>query len=136
MPTIKVVKLYQEQPVYDPTIVIKLALECSAQLKLFHWQTTSYSNHKSADALMKKISELIDSFVEKYVGVFGRPTMKDSSIPLTTMNKTKFLNNLKVAQEFLRGPLEKIISKNSELLNIRDEMLAEIDQALYLFTLT
>jgi hypothetical protein len=43
---------------------------------------------------------------------------------------------LKQAQDYLRGDLEKVIAKNTELLNIRDEMLGEIDQALYLSTLS
>ena len=104
-------------------------------IKVFHWYTESYSNHKATDKVLEKIMGLTDSFVEKYIGAFGRPAMKSASIPVSNMTKTKYIKTLKVAQEYLRGPLEKLISKNSELLNIRDEILGEIDQALYFATL-
>jgi len=104
-------------------------------VKLYHWYTDSYVNHKATNKLTENILELIDSFVEKYIGAFGRPTMRSSSIPATNMTKTKYIKILKTAQDYFRGPLEKLISKNSELLNIRDEMLGSIDQALYFTTL-
>jgi hypothetical protein len=52
------------------------------------------------------------------------------------MTKTKYVKLLKTAQDYLRGDLEKIIAKNTELLNIRDEMLGSLDEALYFSTLT
>ncbi|AGE58307.1 hypothetical protein PBCVNY2B_329L [Paramecium bursaria Chlorella virus NY2B] len=104
-------------------------------IKIYHWYTESYANHKSTDKVLEKFTDLTDSFVEKYIGSYGRPVMKSSSIPVTNMTKTKYLKTLKIAQDYFRGPLEKLISKNSELLNIRDELLGQIDQALYLATL-
>jgi len=104
-------------------------------IKIFHWYTESYANHKATDKVLEKIMGLTDSFVEKYIGAFGRPAMKSASIPVSNMTKTKYIKTLKVVQDYLRGPLEKLISKNSELLNIRDEILGEIDQALYFATL-
>jgi hypothetical protein len=80
---------------------------------------------------------LIDSFIEKYMGAYSRPVMKSgSSVPIQNMTKTKYVKLLKTAQDYLRGDLEKVISKNTELLNIRDEVLAELDQALYFSTLS
>ena len=104
-------------------------------VKIFHWYTESYANHKTTDKILDKIVDLTDSFVEKYIGAFGRPVMRSASIPVSNMTKAKYIKTLKIAQEYFRGPLEKLISKNSELLNIRDEMLGIIDQALYFATL-
>jgi hypothetical protein len=74
--------------------------------------------------------------VEKYMGAYARPVLKSgSSIPIQNMSKSKYIKLLKQAQDYLRGDLEKVIAKNSELLNIRDEVLAELDQALYFATL-
>jgi hypothetical protein len=39
------------------------------------------------------------------------------------------------AETFMRGELEKAISGKSELLNIRDEMLAVIQHTKYLLSL-
>jgi len=116
--------------------IVLFFFEIQMNLKMYHWNTTQYSNHKATDKLLDKLSDLIDSFIEKYIGGHARPVMKSgSNVLIQNMTKTKYVKLLKTAQEYLRGDLEKIISKNSELLNIRDEMLGELDQALYFSTL-
>lgn len=116
--------------------IVLFFFELQLNIKLYHWLTDSYSNHKSSDKLLEKISDLSDSFVEKYFGAFSRPVLRlGSAVPIQNMTKQKYVKLLKQAQAYLRGDIEKIISKNSELLNIRDEILGELDQALYLSTL-
>ena len=116
--------------------IVLFFFELQMNLKMYHWTTDSYSNHKATNKLLDKLSDLIDSFIEKYMGAYTRPVMKSgSSISIQNMTKTKYVKLLKQAQEYLRGDLEKVISKNTELLNIRDEMLGELDQALYFSTL-
>ena len=117
--------------------IILFFFELQMNLKMYHWTTDSYSNHKATNKLLDKLSDLIDSFIEKYMGAYSRPVMKSgSSISIQNMTKTKYVKLLKQAQEYLRGDLEKVISKNTELLNIRDEMLGELDQSLYFATLS
>lgn len=117
--------------------IVLFFFELQLNLKMYHWTTESYANHKATDKLLDKLSDLIDSFVEKSMGAFTRPVLKSgNSIPIQNMTKTKYVKLLKTAQEYLRGDLEKMISKNSELLNLRDEMLAELDQAQYFATLS
>ena len=116
--------------------IVLFFFELQMNLKMYHWNTTQYSNHKATDKLLDKLSDLIDSFIEKYIGAYTRPVMKSgSNVLIQNMTKTKYVKLLKTAQEYLRGDLEKVISKNTELLNIRDEMLGELDQALYFSTL-
>ena len=116
--------------------IVLFFFELQMNVKLYHWTTDSYSNHKATNKLLDNLSDLIDSFVEKYIGGHARPVMKSGcSVPIQNMTKTKYVKLLKQAQDYLRGDLEKAISKNSELLNIRDEMLGEIDQSLYFATL-
>ena len=104
--------------------------------KMLHWQTASFSNHKTTDKLFSKLSDLFDSFLEKYFGVFGRPALRsNAAVFVENMTKTKFLKLLKDAETYFKGPVDKMIANNSELKNIRDEILAEFDQARYLFTL-
>jgi DNA-binding ferritin-like protein len=117
--------------------IVLFFFELQLNLKMYHWTTTQYSNHKATDKLLDKLSDLIDSFIEKYMGAYTRPVMKSGSTVLVqNMTKTKYIKLLKTAQEYLRRDLEKTIAKNTELLNIRDEMLGELDQALYFSTLT
>ena len=116
--------------------IVMFFFELQMNVKMYHWTTESYSNHKATNKLLDNLSDLIDSFVEKYIGGHARPVMKSgSTIPVQNMTKPKYIKLLKQAQEYLRGDLEKIISKNTELLNIRDEMLGELDQAIYFSTL-
>lgn len=116
--------------------IISFFFELQMNVKLYHWTTESYSNHKATNKLLDNLSDLIDSFVEKYMGAFSRPVLKSgSSIPVQNMTKTKYVKLLKQAQDYLRGDLEKVIAKNTELLNIRDEMLGVLDQGLYFATL-
>jgi hypothetical protein len=79
--------------------------------------------------------DLTDSFVEKYIGAFGRPVMRSASIPVANMTKTKYVKTLKIAQEYFSGSATKIVKNNRGLLNIIDEILGEISQALYFATL-
>ena len=117
--------------------IVLYFFELQLNIKLYHWNAETYANHKTTNKLLDKLSDLIDSFVEKYMGAFSRPVMKvGSNVPIQNMSKSKYIKLLKQAQDYLRGDLEKIISKNTELLNIRDEMHGEIDQALYLSTLS
>lgn len=117
--------------------IVMFFFELQMNVKMYHWTTESYSNHKATDKLLDNLSDLIDSFVEKYMGAFTRPVLKSgSSIPIQNMTKTKYVKLLKQAQDYLRGDLEKVISKNTELLNIRDEILGALDEALYFSTLS
>lgn len=116
--------------------MVLFMFELQLGTKMFHWQTTSYANHKATDKLLEKLADLVDSFLEKYFGLFGRPMLRSgANVPVENMNKAKFLKLVNTADEYFRGPMAKLISKNSELLNIRDEMLAELDQTKYLLTL-
>ncbi len=37
-------------------------------IKLYHWKTTSYSEHKATDELHERLSGHIDTFVEVLLG--------------------------------------------------------------------
>ena len=42
------------------------------QYKIFHWQTRSYSQHKSFGEIYESLTENIDEFVETFIGKYGR----------------------------------------------------------------
>ncbi len=131
-------------------IIPSLLLEMSAahihfffhmreQVKLYHWQTHSYSRHKATDEVLEKLDTNIDQFVETFMGKYGRPRMtpKTATIRvanLTEVGATKFIKSC--IQE-LQGPVTNSLDakKDTDLLNLRDEMLGDLHQLLYLFTL-
>jgi DNA-binding ferritin-like protein len=49
------------------------------QLRMNHWQTKSYAEHKATDGLMEELTEYIDSIGEAALGAFGRPKINTMS---------------------------------------------------------
>jgi hypothetical protein len=108
------------------------------QLKLYHWQTKSYARHKAVDKILKELDEHIDSFVEIYIGKYGRPKLSAAQGTLKMRNLTDAgaTSLCKSAAIYLQKQLVKgLTTADSDLINIRDEMMGEMHQLLYLFTL-
>lgn len=109
------------------------------QIKLYHWQTHSYSRHKATDEVIENLDKNIDEFVEVYMGKYGRPkiTTKTSSVHIGNMNEKSAVGFIKKCITMLLGDVVKglVAARDSDLFNIRDEMLADLNKLLYLFTL-
>lgn len=109
------------------------------QIKLYHWQTYSYSRHKATDAVIDSLDEHIDKFVEVYMGKYGRPKMttKTDRIHVVNMSEKAAVKFVQACIAVLQGQLTRSLDpvKDTDLLNIRDEMLGDLNQLLYLFTL-
>ncbi len=106
-----------------------------AQIKLFHWSIMKYSAHIALDKLHSELSENIDKFVEIYIGKFNKQPLNKFTINMTA---TSDCVNLYSYLDINRENLKKIrtsLNKTSELQNIIDEMLGNIDQCIYLLRL-
>jgi DNA-binding ferritin-like protein len=110
-----------------------------SQIKLYHWQTNSYSRHKATDEVIEKLDGHIDQFVEVYMGKYGRPKMsgKTGMTNVNNLSEKSIVGFIKKCIQMLLGDCMKGLkdSVDSDLFNIRDEMLADLNQLLYLFTL-
>ena len=115
---------------------IHFFLHLRDQLKLYHWQTHVYARHIATDKVLKKLEKLIDSYVEIYIGKYGRPKMrgKNGMITLHNLTESGVTRMITTAVKYL-GQLTKSLVPDTDLINIRDEMIAELNQLLYLFTL-
>jgi hypothetical protein len=108
------------------------------QIKLYHWQTKSYARHKATDAVIDALDTNIDKYVEVYMGKYGRPKMasRNNTIKLSNLSESSIIKFIKVCIRVLQNELVKDLKPtDTDLFNIRDEMLGELDQLLYLFTL-
>lgn len=117
--------------------MVNIMMNLRDQIKIYHWQTLSYSRHIATNDLLPKLDTNIDQFVEVYIGKYGRPIFKgkNSSIKLMNYDDKDAPKFIKQAILFLTKQLPKHLSKDdSELLNIRDTILADLNQSLYLFT--
>lgn len=118
--------------------IVQRFLTVQIQVKTFHWQTYSYSRHKSTDKLFDNLLELVDQFVETYMGKMGkRLDFQKSSrtIRLQNISEKKIVYILKQFAIFLTNLDNNQKDLTSDLLNIRDEMLSTVHQTLYLLTL-
>jgi hypothetical protein len=114
-----------------------LFLQILSNIKLQHWYTTSYAQHIALDKLHGEVADLSDKFVEVFIGKYGRPKLakKDLAVllevPSATGSVTYFNACIATMQALALDPKE-----DSDLINIRDELIAAFNQAKYLFTLT
>jgi DNA-binding ferritin-like protein len=106
-------------------------------VKLYHWKTRSYSQHKATDELYERLNKHIDEFVEVLLGKENRRVkMIEKSLRILDNNTTKEINhNIYEFREFLVNMENSCKKKDTGLLSIRDDLLIDINQFLYLMTL-
>lgn len=118
--------------------IVHLMMTLRDQIKLYHWQTMNYPRHIATNDLVTKLDTNIDSFVEVYIGRYGRPklTGKTSSIHLRNFSDKEASAMIKEIIGWLERDLPKKLKRtDSDLLNIRDTILQDLNQTLYLFSL-
>jgi len=109
-----------------------------AQIKLYHWQTHSFARHKATDEVLAALDTTIDTYVEIYMGKYGRPklTTKTNTTRIQNMSEKTAAKFIHSCITYLEGPLvDHLKPVDTDLVNLRDEMLAELNKILYLFTL-
>jgi len=118
--------------------IVNLLLKLLIIIKVYHWKTKSYAEHKATDELYSILNENIDKFVEVLLGKNGsRLNMKGRNIDITDPSTTEELKKIIYEYRvFLENKLEKYIplKENTDLYNIRDEILGNLNQFLYLLT--
>lgn len=121
-------------------------LEMLNTIKIYHWSSLSYPTHKATDELHSKMSELVDSFIEIYIGHLSRRGGAGAGIPVFKRGAASeisfcecksldiFCKKLDGYITFMEG-LTKRLDGYTDLVNIRDEMVGAVAQALYLLRL-
>ena len=131
--------------------LIRYFLELLNTIKIYHWSTLSYPTHKATDELHTKLSELVDSFIEIYIGHCSRIRGRGSGIPVFQFKNSRrgkgsltsipLITSLDAFCKFLDenignlNGLTKKLDGYTDLVNIRDEMVAALAQTLYLLRL-
>jgi hypothetical protein len=114
--------------------------EMIMMVKLFHWKTHSYATHKATDELYASLNEHIDSFIEVLLGKTGSriDLMSNRTIKLIDLNSQEQLKSkimsLKSYLVGLNNNRALSTMSNSDLFNIRDEILGDLNKFLYLLT--
>jgi DNA-binding ferritin-like protein len=119
---------------------ITMMLESLMMIKLYHWKTHSFASHKATDELYGKLNENMDNFVEVLMGKMAGTRanfLSTKSINLVDLsNKKQLVGRVNAIKGYLSA-MEKTIplANATDLLNIRDEILADLNTFLYLLTL-
>jgi len=127
-------------------LIVKF-LVISNMIKLFHWKTHNYAAHKASDELFSSFNENMDKFVEILLGKMngGRIDLtKIKTIPLIDFpigpsSYDKMKKEIMSFKHYLvhleKEHLFKSEMTNTDLWNIRDEILGSLNQFLYLLSL-
>ena len=117
--------------------LVSVFLEMLNMVKLYHWKTHSYAQHKATDDLYSSLNANVDKFIEVLLGKDPkRIKMMEKKIQLIDpVNVTDFKSRIYEYREFLTDMnLHFNETRDSDLLSIRDDLLADINQFLYLMT--
>lgn len=124
--------------------IITKILQMLITVKLYHWNTMIFSVHKATDDLYGELNTLMDQFVEVLLGKHSNVSEKNRHeiLSIKTLELKNYKDNglfkkaLDDFKKYLIG-LNVVFShsENSDLMNIRDEILALLNKVSYLLTL-
>ena len=119
------------------TEIILRLLKIREQVQILHWQTKSYARHKAYDLYYEELSDLIDAFTESYQGKYGRIELPaGSSLALEDIKELDLNAFLEGIIEMLKVEISaNLDDSDTDLLNIRDEMIGLTNKLVYLLTL-
>ncbi len=118
--------------------IVQIFLQVKIMLEIYHWNTYSYSRHKASDKLLSKLSKKMDIFVESIQGSRGvrLDIGFNSVVNLEQLTDDRIVIILRQFREWLTKTLPNVIlPRETDLLNIRDDIVSDLDQGLFLFTL-
>ena len=115
--------------------IVNALLLLRNQIKLYHWQTNMFSRHKATDELVTTLDINIDKFVEVFMGKYGRPQVTHT-IALHNFTDTEGKAFIDKQIHYFQVEIRKTLADNdTDLLTICDEILGDLNQVRYLFTL-
>jgi hypothetical protein len=117
-------------------LILKL-VQIQLQWKFLHWQTFGDAKHRLYGEIYDGLGELIDEFTETMMGKYGRVEFDpEFSIMFQDIKSLSVQNFMDGITEFLVGMTDQLDSRyDTDLLNIRDEMLGLINKSKFLITL-
>jgi hypothetical protein len=118
--------------------IVSTFLEFQNQVKIYHWSTDKYARHVASDNLFNILGKNIDKFIETYQGSRNKKLKLSEKciITLSHINDLDMLEYLKEFAKWLSNDLPKVLDQkhDTDLLNIRDEILSDVNNTIYLFS--
>lgn len=117
---------------------VNFLLGLHVQLKINHWQTKGIARHEAFGNTYNSLTDLIDEFVEIAMGKYGRFVLDDetNNIKLINLSEMNPKDMVTVCSDALIEFSEDLDpKKDTDLLNLKDEMLGLLNKLQYLLTL-
>ena len=118
--------------------IVTNLLTIQNQMRVFHWQTQkkqgSFAQHEAFGKAYEELDPLVDDFIEIYQGKNGALKGKSGGFNISLSNLSDdyevFIDE---SIQYFREYLPKSLDSNADtdLLNIRDEMMAILNQTKY-----
>ena len=116
----------------NPTDLLHFLLEAADQIRVLHWGTTSYPEHVALGDLYDALSDATDKIAEALMGAQGGRFQLKGTLELVDYAEG-------VPANYVRGigeALTSITGLPTDILNMRDELLAAVHKTSYLLTLS
>lgn len=131
---------------YSCENIVKMFFKILNTVKIYHWNTSQYAIHKATDELYDELNKNVDSFVEIMLGKSTHKNSFKQRIHLPKYTTITFLSPTTL--NTFNDEIDKFITylvnmtydnkvnitNNSDLLNVRDEILGNLNQFKYLST--
>jgi DNA-binding ferritin-like protein len=113
--------------------IMRSLVQYQVQVRVLHWATESFAQHKASDDTYESVGEILDTLVEAYQGYCGRIRLGGQLNILNYDNLNIEHMNCAAMQDLedLRG----LVSDYSDVCNIIDELIGAISKFKYLLTL-
>ena len=115
--------------------LIQFFVQLQQQFRILHWETKSYARHKAYGDIYGSLDDLVDTFMETYMGKYGR-NIGNNSASMINYDASNAVETVKAFEAFLISLTSQLQETDTDLLNIRDEMLALVHKTQYLLTLS
>jgi hypothetical protein len=125
---------------YTHEQIVLMFLQMLNTIKLYHWKTMSFATHKATDELYVSLGTNVDLFVETMLGKKGERVNLTNVKHLPLLDYTNITDFKKEIDKYKNYMVEMNDSKtvdlkgNSDLLNIRDTILGDLNKFTYLLT--
>lgn len=118
------------------TMVQFLSTLNSAKQQTIFWhnQTEVYSEHKTLNGFYDRIEGLLDTLVESYAGIYGRPKGYEAHDFVDWTSTDDTIAYFKELYAYVQNE-RKGLPQDTWLQNIVDEISAQVAQTIYLLTL-
>ena len=107
------------------------------QMRICHWQTKGIARHEAFGGFYSDLDDLIDDFVEQAMGKYGRFILDDetNTIQLANLSDIDIKGLVNTTREALVQMTDQLDPTDTNLFNLRDEILGLLNKYAYLFTM-